>query len=885
MAPYRRPPSPPTRPVPCRRPGGADWITPRVPPRLARLSSTDDPTDEPAEDVTGDVAVIDEPSEPEPSDGRVHIDADPDDYEARDAGDPRRYYLEIFVISMAGLLIEISYTRIISYKLFYYWVYLVIGLALLGIGSGSVFVTISKRLRHSATQPIIMWGSLVAALSVGAGYVVLARTPIDTLKIWDYGTRASIQNLGALVLISFCLFASFVAIGIMIATLFGRRSERIGRLYFADLVGAGLACLVVVFLISTIGPPSVVCLAGVLLAVVGLRLAWKSSKVAVGGGAVLALVLGAGVVAPSLLPTLALDGVKEDVSGKENVYSAWSPVFRVDAVQVTDETKLLYHDGLPGSAIYRYDGDPSGLTRFDSDPRSLPFAVAGESPDDVMIIGAAGGNEILASLYYDTGHIDAIELNPVTYDLVANRFADYAGNIADDPRVNYVNGDGRSFLARSDDTFDIVWFPAPDSYAATNAASSGAFVLSESYLYTQEAIEDSLDHLGGDGILAAQFGEFDYENKPNRTTRYVATARAALEARGIDDPSEHLMVATTPAVGFGTLLSTILVKEEPFTPEEVEAFTTGLEAIEGAELRYAPGQPVEGEPVSVLATAQGDELEAFFDEYPYQIDAITDDGPFFWHFASFGTVLGDFTTSVVGDDLEVAIGERVLLLLLLVATVFAAVFLLLPFVAIRDIFVALPQKGRSAIYFACLGFGFLFFEITLIQKLTLFLGYPTYSLTVTLASILLFTGVGALLSGRYKDRPHRVIPVLLGSVVALTLFYAFVLPWLTEALLTAPLGLRIVTAFAVLAPLGICLGTFMPLGLGAVAAKTDHPSEYVAWGWAVNGFASVMGSVLTTLLAMTFGFQTVLFVALGVYLVALLALRGLVGPDRAPAGT
>ena len=819
-----------------------------------------------------------------PEDARVHIDADPDDYDERDAGDTRRYYFEIFAVSMAGLLIEISYTRIISYKLFYYWVYLVIGLALLGIGSGSVFVTISKRLRHSPTEPIIMWGSLAAALSVGVGYQILARTPIDTLKIWQYGTKASVVNLGALLVISFCLFASFVAIGIIIATLFGRKSERINRLYFADLAGAGLACAIVVTLIATIGPPSVVCLAGVLLAAVGLRLAWKGSKVALIGGSVLALVLFAGVVAPRLLPTLELDGVKEDVAGKANAYSSWSPVFRVDAVQVTDETKLLYHDGLPGSAIYRYDGDPSSLTRFDSDPRSLPFAVVGDSPDDVMIIGAAGGNEILTSLYYDTAHVDAIELNPVTYDLLANRFADYAGNIADDPRVNYVNGDGRSFLARSDDEFEIVWFPAPDSYAATNAASSGAFVLSESYLYTKEAVADSLDHLEPDGVLAAQFGEFDYENRPNRTTRYVATARQALADRGIQDPSDHIMVATTPAVGFGTQLATILVKEAPFTPDEVTRFVDGLDAIEGAILRYAPGQPVEGEPVSELITAQGGEVDTFMAGYPYEVDSITDDGPFFWHFTSFKTVLGDFHHSVVADDLEVGIGERVLILLLLVATLFAAVFLLLPFVAIRKIFVALPRKGRSALYFASLGFGFIFFEVTLIQRLTLFLGYPTYSLTVTLASILLFTGVGALLSGRYRDRPHRVIPVLLGAVVALTLFYAFALPVFTEALLTAPLFVRIATAFVVLAPLGICLGAFMPLGLGAVADMTDHPSEYVAWGWAVNGFASVVGSVLTTMLAMTFGFQVVLFVALAVYIVALAALWGLVGPDRV-AGT
>jgi MFS family permease len=212
------------------------------------------------------------------------------------------------------------------------------------------------------------------------------------------------------------------------------------------------------------------------------------------------------------------------------------------------------------------------------------------------------------------------------------------------------------------------------------------------------------------------------------------------------------------------------------------------------------------------------------------------------------------------------------------------VFLLLPFVAIRRTWTKLPRKGRSALYFASLGLGFMFFEITLIQRLTLFLGYPTYSLTVTLASILIFTGVGALLSGRHKHRPH-VVQALLGAIVALTLFYQFALPPLTNGLLGLPIGVRVLIAFVVLAPLGICLGTFMPLGLGAVAELTEFPREYVAWGWAVNGFASVVGAVLTTILAMTFGFRVVLFLALLVYAIALLALRGLLGGSRALAAS
>ncbi len=790
-------------------------------------------------------------------------------------GEGRRYTLEILLVSLAALLLEIAYTRVISFKLFYYWTYLVIGLALLGIGTGGVIVAVSRRLKAHSLDTVLRWGCLWGATSIAVGYVVVALTPIDTLSIWDYRTWASVSNLGRLVLICLALFASFIAIGVMISVLFARRTAHIDRLYFADLLGAGLACAIVVPLLGTIGPPATIVLAGAVLAGLGLRLSIGQGRAGLLFGAGLVVVLLALTVRPSLLPEISGDGVKNDLSADVTLSSSWSPVFRVDTVEVNEDVRLLFHDGLLGSAIYRYDGDPSGLTRFDDDPRSFPYTVLGDPADRVMIIGAAGGNEVLASLYFDARHIDAIELNPVTHDLVTNEFADYAGHLADDPRVNYRQGDGRSYLARSDDTYDLVWFPAPDSYSATNAATSGAFVLSESYLYTTETVTESLDHLGGDGILAAQFGEFDYEARPNRTLRYVATARAALAERGIDDPAEHLLVATTPAVGTGGSLSTILVKEEPFTAEEVDRFVDGVGRADEGTLRYAPGQELDANPVAELITTPEDDLADFFDRYPFEVGAISDDGPFFWHFTSFGDVVADFREPVNRQDLEVAIGERVLLLLLGVATVFAAVFLLLPFILIRETFTALPRKALSFVYFACLGLGFLFFEVTLIQRLTLFLGYPTYSLTVTLASLLVFTGIGAWLTGRYEHRPERVIPALGVAIAALAALYGFVLPSITDAALGWALAARVLLAFIVLAPLGLCLGTFMPVGLGVVSRLGDDDQTYVAWGWAVNGFASVIGSVLSTILAMTFGFGTVLAVALGIYVVALLTLRRL----------
>jgi hypothetical protein len=797
--------------------------------------------------------------------------------ETTGGGRERGYHLEIFLICFAALLLEVSYTRVVSYKLFYYYTYLVIGLALLGIGSGSVVTSVSRRVRQASTDGIMMLGSLFGAVSVIVGYLVVARLPIASLDIWRYGTGSSVTNLGKLVVVCLALYASFVWVGVMISTLFSRKTEGIGKLYFADLLGAGIACALAVPLISAIGPPRIIALAGAVLAGVSVLVAVRRRSRIVPVSAVVGVGLAVCVLFSGVLPDIKPDDGKADPTGAD--VSRWSPIFRVDTGPLPNGI-LLNHDGMLGSVIKPWDGEIESLGdevyNFDEDPRSLPFDVLGEAPGNVMIIGAAGGHEVLASLYFEAENIDAIELNPLTHELVTETYADYGGDIANQPGVNYRTGDGRSYLARSDESYDVIWFPAPDSYSATNASTAGAFVLSESYLYTTEIIEDSFEHLTDGGIVATQFGELDFEGKPNRTTRYVSTAREALRRYGIDDPSGHILVSTTPSGG-PSVLSTVLVKTTPFTDAEIADFVDEVTAVEGNLVRYVPGEPQENS-VSNVITLPDDEVDDYIDGYAYDITPVTDDGPFFWHFARFTDVIRNYGDAITHGDTEIAIGERVILLLLVIATLMAAVFLLLPFVTMRKVWRALPRKGTSALYFAALGLGFMFFEITLIQRLILFLGYPTYSLTVTLASLLIFTGVGALLSGRLKARPDLLVRVLAPTVVALGLVYLFLLPVLTESLLTTPLAVRVMVAFLVLAPLGVTLGMFMPLGLGAVAELTDHGEEYVAWGWAVNGFASVIGSVLTTIIAMVFGFNVVLALSVVVYLAALAALRRLQRP-------
>lgn len=779
----------------------------------------------------------------------------------------------IFAVSLAGLLLEVAYTRVVSYKLWYYYTYLVIGLALLGLGSGATAVVLSRRLRATSTRSVVSLFGIVGAVGLVLGYGIVALMPIDTVALWDYGSKASLKNFAALSVICLALFLSFLPIGVIVSTLLGRARSEVNRLYFADLIGAGLGCLVVVALISRMGPPSVVMGSAAILA--GTALA--STRTTPGAIRTAAAVLTIGMLVLTVLGESALPEIRTEsskITADGTGLSGWGPVFRVDANEhpTVPGGKALIHDGTWGSAIYPFDGDVDSLTRFDDDPRSWPFATIGNPPGRQLIIGSAGGNEILASLYFGTEDIEAVELNPVTVDALTGRYAEMSGNLAEIDNVTLTQGDGRSYLARSDGEFDLVWFVAPDSYAANNAASAGAFVLSESYLYTTDMITETLGHLSEDGISVAQFGEVDFEFQPNRTARYVVTARAALEEWGVEDPTRHIMVAESEDP-FTSGLSTIVVSRSPFTDEQVDRFVEAVESTTNSQVVYAPGAVSGDSPVAALAAAPDDAaLDELVAEYPADITAISDDGPFFWHFTPFTDVVKDIRRATSVDFREYAIGERVLLLLLGTAAVFAVLFLLLPFLVIRKQWRSLPAKGTSGVYFAALGLGFMLYEITMIQMLVGYLGYPSYSLTVTLASILVFTGVGALLSNRFSTAPTRALPVLLAALVLLTVFYRFGLPPLMDATLTASLPVRIGFAFVVLAPLGLCLGMFMPFGLRTVGVLSPYSDEYVAWGWAINGVFSVIGSVLTTILAMSWGFRTVHMVALSVYGLAVVVL-------------
>lgn len=778
----------------------------------------------------------------------------------------RRFYPEIFLISLAMILFEIAYTRVFSFKLYYYFTYPIIGIALLGMGSGGVFVAIIPRLRQVRPERSIVVCSLIAGITTLAGYFVVALVQFDMLHL-----AHAVQVL-KLTAVCSCLFSPFLMAGVVIATLFAADPGDVNRLYFVDLIGAGLGCAAAIPLIYLLSPPGCVLLSGFIFTVAGMRLGAATSRTLFLVGGAIAVLLLTTIAFSSRLPDPVVDVSKGNWASNTQLFSQWSPIFRVDVIPqakdipLSEGRYLILHDGLPGSTMLRFNGDAAAQKQFDTDPRSYPFRVLKKAPQ-VLIIGSAGGHEILAALHFSAAHVTGVELNPVTVSLLTKHFAAYTGHLADNDRVTLLNGDGRSFIKRSGAKYDLIWFVAPDSYSAMNAATSGAFVLSESYLYTSGMIKESLEHLTPDGMICMQFGEIDFGRKPNRTARYLGTARAAFQEMAIADFAQHVLLATSPAWPVSTL-STILLKRTPFTGDEVQGFLTNTFRVPASVVRYAPGIQAQALADNVISLPEP-ELGRWYDTYPYNVRPITDDSPFFWHFTRFRDAVGSGQSE---EDWEIGTGERTLLILLVFVTVFASVFLLLPFAVIRDTWTRTPYKLPAAIFFAAIGMGFMFFEVTLIQRFTLFLGYPTYSLTVTLFSLLIFTGLGSLFSARYEGFRNRAVLSLLGLIVVMTLLYQFALGPVVERCIGFPLPVRISLAVLFMAPLGFSLGAFMPLGIGAIAVASGGAKEFIAWGWAVNGFFSVISSVLTTILSMTIGFQRVQLAAVLIYAIGVFAL-------------
>lgn len=785
--------------------------------------------------------------------------------------------------SLALLTLEVALTRIFSVLLWYHFAFLAISLALFGLAGGGLLLHFRPERfpREEVHRQMAMW-SIFFALSVPVSYMLILGVP--------FVYRVSLPAVISLFLIYSFAALPFLFGGVVIALALSRFSHRITAVYGVDLIGAGLGCAVVVPLLGRLSGPGVVIAAGMIAAIASMLFSLSVSKTvtmrSVTALALLALLLGVQERSGLLRIDFTKDHLEEEI-----LHEQWNALARVSVIaQGTPnwatsrvyngpkpETLWLKIDAEAGTPIVKFDGNFETVRALQYDVSALAYALRQNAK--VLIIGPGGGRDVLTALSFGNRDVTAVEINPAIISTVKETFGEYSGGLYSRPDVTMVNDEGRSYVRRSDERFDIIQASLIDTWAATSA---GAYVLSENTLYTEEAFTEFIEHLQPSGILT--MSRWFFKGRPIETLRLTAVAVKALRNLGADDPAAHIVVIKRSTWDWAYRLQelrdgvgTLLVKRTPWTADEVgflRQIATDLEY----DVVCAPGGEA-GSNHPDFDLLIGAQSKQFIDTYPVDISPPNDDRPFFFYMIKPLEAIRTLWSS----DIEQGVMQNnvraifVLVALLVIVLILTAICLFLPLAVKRgEPRPAGTKNGIFLFYFLCLGLGYLLVEIPLMQQFILLLGHPVHALTVVLFALLVGSGLGSFLSEKIPDR-YVAFSVLAAAVIIVA--YRFILPPTLAAALGMSHTARVLLSVALLAPPGIVMGMPFPSGVRVLGRSGV---AMMPWVWAVNGATSVCASVLATLLAISFGYSAVLLGGATTYAVAFIALTvaGRSAPSR-----
>jgi hypothetical protein len=766
----------------------------------------------------------------------------------------------IALTSFAALLLELALTRLFSVVLFYHFAFLAISIALLGLGAGGVFAYLLKeRLADLGTRGLAAPLCLVNSVVVVVVLEIVLHVPVSL--------NVSAANFLRLTELYLAATVPFFLTGLLFSVVFARETQRIPRLYGADLCGGALACLAVVPLLNWLGGPNAILAAAIALAAAGII--WAETRSGRRNAALLALALVALIAANHsgrLIDVVYAKGMFRDPAWVE--FARWNALSRVE-VDRQGQAKAIVIDADASTYIMNADVSRWHDTEWEGDLMSAPPALANvlRPHGEFAIIGPGGGVDVLRAVANGSPSVTGIEINPIiATTIMRERYADYSQHLYQRPDVHIEVTDGRSFLRSTQQRFDVVQMTLVDTWASTAA---GAFALSENNLYTVEAFSEYFEHLKPEGMIAITRWEFRH---PREALRVVAVAMEALHRLGIADPARNFIVASEGELDADGIPVVVLAKKNPFTPAEEKAVMTHCDNYGDLAALYLPSQPGKN-PFSDLIASN--DAYAFARSYPYNVAPVDDNAPFFFFTLKAGQILSEKGLSE-GIDWKVNLGVLVLFLVLIISLCAVLAFLILP----------LALKGRKArqsplplLYFIAVGLGYILVEIAFIQRFVLFLGHPTYALTVVIFLLMLSSGAGSLFSRLWLPRAEMGwVPLTL--VIATLFVYVFFLPSRLVDLVGLTFGLRLVVSGVLLIPLGFVMGMPFPTGLRALAAMPapEFPATQdnaVEWAWAMNAAASVLGSVLAMVIAIQFGLTVTLACGAAAYLLALVLMPAL----------
>ena len=780
-----------------------------------------------------------------------------------------RTLIGVALISGSLLMTELSLTRIFSVTMYYHFAFMAISIALFGLSASGVYVFLMRdRWRHASTERLLAVHAFAYTVATVLALAVLVRLHV--------GLNYAPSNIALMSAVYLLSALPFFAGGATISLAISRLSSSVNAVYAADLLGAGAGCLLLMPALNLLGAPGAIVASAILGVFAGVCLgggatprSWRLIM-----GAVVLLVIGAAITGGFEVST---------TKGHENhpvLFSKWNSFSRIGVYDQPygawslserytgplPDTRLMDIDSAAGTQILKFGGDLKDVNYLQYELTALGYRLFGDpdaapsSPFTALVIGTGGGRDLLSALVFGASRVDGVEINPIIVnDVMRGKFRDYSGGIYERPDVRIAVEDGRSFVRRSPDKYDVIQASLVDTWAATAA---GAYSLSENSLYTVEAFDDYLDHLTDRGVLSVSRWVFD-------GLRLISLAQEAGARRGWD-PADRLAIVQHDKV------ATFLLKKTPYTPAETQTLATAAHDL-GFNVLYLPGHPsaVFGDNRDdYAALLRSPDRRAFYRQYALDVTPTTDDRPFFFHttnlrnhafVAPLMRLAGRPVERPVNSGAWATGGLTALLVLLAISTGLIVLFILAP-LAVTSRRALGPGWLRSLAYFACLGGAFMLIEVALLQRFVLLLGHPVYSLTVTLFSLLLGTGIGSIVSRRVTDRKvRRAAMVACVAVALVALVWGTALPAIVQFAISWPLPLRIALAVALMMPAGMLMGVPLPAGVRLLSATQP---ELVAWAWGMNGALSVLGATLAVFVAMNWGFSITLLCGAIVYAIA-----------------
>ncbi|MGK7346464.1 MAG: SAM-dependent methyltransferase [Candidatus Nitrospinota bacterium M3_3B_026] len=795
-------------------------------------------------------------------------------------------YPLVFIISAAVIGLEILLMRMFSISQWSHFAWMIISLALLGFGMSGTFLALARRLLERDFPAAFFLNAALFGVSTPACHAAAQRIPFNPLEIaWD--ARQALYMAAIYLVLSIPFFFAANVIGL--AFIYKKRSA--GAIYRADLAGAGAGAFLITVAMFWFYPETLMkaastaaltaaafaaaleterrrrtAMAGMALLAASASLllpaAWLEPKISEYKQLSQALLApGAKVIKKRTSPLGLLTVVKSPL-----IPFRHAPGLSLNSPAWPPEQLGVFTDAGAMTAITRYSGGKQPIEYLDYTLSALPYHLL--TRPKVLALGAGGGSGVLLALYHGADAVDAVEPNPDMARLVRDDFSGFAGGIYGRDNIRVHVAEARGYIASTEKRYDLIQLHAGRS--AGDAAGAGA--LNEGFAYTVEAFRGYLRRLTPGGMLAVT-GRLKLP--PRDTLKILATAVEAMERNGETAPGKRMALVR----GWSHIL--LLVKNGEFSREDIKSIKAfcGRRSFDTA---YHPGvRPGEVNTRNILQAPYfyegalkilGGGRAEFMERYKFDISPATDDRPYFFNFFKWRSAPEFFGLISRGGAPLVEWGYVILSAALVQAAVLSAALVLAPLRALGGGPLAKGGAG-VVVYFTCLGLGFMFIEMSFIQKFTLYLSHPIYAAAVILSSFLVFAGLGSGFSARLGERvagSFRPVDIAAGAVITIAGAYLFLLPPVFGMTAGFPEPQKAALSVALLAPLGFFMGMPFPLGLSLVAKKAP---SLVPWAWGINGCASVMSAVLAVLLAIHFGFMAVVAAAACLYAMAAASLR------------